>query len=163
MEINSIKNMYISKLQELVSDELQLGGIFLHLEEAASRPALKKMFGKQRQQAEVHKSKLESILRAHSAGSITYVDRAMVALVRETKKMAAIIEEDELRDVGLIASAQKLKHYEIAAYGAVINLAGQLGLRGDPELLQGFVEEEKKADTLFTDLAKQKLNREAVV
>jgi ferritin-like metal-binding protein YciE len=156
MEINSVKDMYLAKLQELVSAEVQLGGIFLDLEEAAHRPTLKKEFGKQRQQAEAHKDKLEAILRAHSAGANTRVDRAMLALVRETKKTATIINDNELRDVGLIASAQKLKHYEIAAYGAVATLADQLGLGDEPAVLHDLGEEEKRADKLLIDLAETK-------
>ncbi len=53
----------------------------------------------------------------------------MQALVNETEKMLAILKGNELRDAGLIASAQKLEHYEIAAYGTAAALAGQLDLR----------------------------------
>ena len=90
-----------------------------------------------------------------------HTDQAMQALVNETRKMLEIVEGNELRDAALIASAQKLEHYEIAAYGVAAALAGQLNLRGDQQMLHKTLVEEKKADALLTELAKGDVNRAA--
>jgi ferritin-like metal-binding protein YciE len=71
------------------------------------------------------------------------------------------LEGDDLRDAGLIASAQKLEHYEIAAYGTAAALAGQLDLRDDQRMLHDSLEEERKADATLTKLAKGEVNQAA--
>jgi ferritin-like metal-binding protein YciE len=71
------------------------------------------------------------------------------------------VQGDDLRDAGLIASAQKLEHYEIAAYGSAAALAGQLDFREDQKLLHSILEEERRADKLLTDLAKAEINHDA--
>jgi ferritin-like metal-binding protein YciE len=86
----------------------------------------------------------------------------MQALVNETEKMLDMLKGNELRDAGLIASAQKLEHYEIAAYGTAAALAGQLEFRDDQEILHMSLEEEKHTDVLLTQLAKSEVNRDAL-
>ena len=76
--------------------------------------------------------------------------------------MLSILEGDDLRDAGLIASAQKLEHYEIAAYGSAAALAGQLDLRDDQMLLHDSLLEEKEADAILTDIAKGEVNPDAL-
>ena len=86
----------------------------------------------------------------------------MQALAHETRKMAEIVEGNELCDAALIASAQKLEHYEIAAYGTAAALAGQLNLRDDQKALHQTLEEKKKADAVLTQLAKGSIQGFAV-
>jgi ferritin-like metal-binding protein YciE len=74
----------------------------------------------------------------------------MEGLVHETEKMLGILKGNELRDAGLIASAQKLEHYEMAAYGTAAALAGQLDFRDDQRTLHVSLEEERQVDLLLT-------------
>jgi ferritin-like metal-binding protein YciE len=76
--------------------------------------------------------------------------------------MITILKADDLRDAGLIASAQKIEHYEIAAYGTAAALAGQLGLRDEQKMLHMSLEEERQVDVLLTELAKREVNRQAL-
>ena len=85
----------------------------------------------------------------------------MEALLNETEKMPSLLEDDNLRDAGLIASAQKLEHYEIAAYGTAAALASQLELRDDQCMLHDSLEEERKTDAALTKLAKGEVNQDA--
>ena len=85
----------------------------------------------------------------------------MEALLNETEKMLSLLEDDNLRDAGLIASAQKLEHYEIAAYGTAAALASQLELRDDQRMLHDGLEEERKTDAALTKLAKGEVNQDA--
>lgn len=73
-----------------------------------------------------------------------------------------LLEGNELRDAGLIASLQKLEHYEIAAYGTACALAGQLDLRDDQRTLHASLDEERAADATLTELAKGKVNPQAL-
>lgn len=64
--------------------------------------------------------------------------------------------------MGLIASAQKIEHYEIAAYGTAAALAGQLDLRDEQNMLHMSLEEEREFDAVLTRLAKGEINRDAL-
>ena len=162
MQITSFKDMYIAELQELMSLEAQHGEALRRMAEVASHPSLKNALVHHQEQTQVQKQRLESMLRRHGADPFAHTDQAMQALINETEKMIAMVKGDDLRDAALIASAQKVEHYEIAAYGVVASLAGQLNLRDDQRLLHQSLEEEKEADAELTKLAKSEVNQAAV-
>jgi ferritin-like metal-binding protein YciE len=162
MEISTFKDMYLAELQELVSVEEQLAEALLRMAAAASHPALKDALVDHHAETIAQKERLLAILRTHGVDPAAHVDQAMEALIRETRKMLGILEGDDLRDAGLIASVQKLEHYEIAAYGSAAALAGQLELRDDQMLLHDSLLEEKEADALLTDIAKGEVNPDAL-
>jgi len=161
MQIASFKDMYIAELQELVSMEGQLADVLQQSAEIASHPALKSLFKKHRLETMQQGDQVRTILQKHGADGQTHTEQSVLALIAETVKMAKILQNDDLRDAGLIASAQKLEHYEIAAYGSAAALAGQLDLREDQTQLHTILEEERRADKLLTDLAKAEVNHDA--
>jgi ferritin-like metal-binding protein YciE len=162
MQISSFKDMYIAELQELANMEAQLTESLLRMANVASHPALKHALMHHREQTQVQSERLHSLLQKHGAERKTHTDQAMEGLVHETEKMLGILKGNELRDAGLIASAQKLEHYEMAAYGTAAALAGQLDFRDDQRMLHESFEEEKKADLLLSQLAKREVNRDAL-
>jgi ferritin-like metal-binding protein YciE len=162
MQITNFKDMYIAELQELVSVEQQLAEALNRMAGAASHPSLKHAFERHRRQTATQRDRLRSILQSHKADSETHTDQALQAMIKETEKMMGMLKGDDLRDVGLLASAQKLEHYEIAAYGSAAALAGQLELRDDQRLLHDSLEEEKRTDELLTSLAKGEINQDAL-
>jgi len=162
MKITNFKDMYIAELQEMVSMEGQLADELPRMAEVASHGSLKHVLTHHREETQVRRQRLESILQKHDANPRAHTDQAMQALVNETEMMLGILKGNELRDAGLIASAQKLEHYEIAAYGTVAALAGQLELRNDQKMLHESLEEKKQADVRLTKLAKGEVNPEAL-
>ncbi len=162
MQITNFKGMYIAELQELVSVEQQLAEALDRMAGAASHPSLKHAFERHRRQTATQRDRLRSILQSHKADSETHTDQALQAMIKETEKMMGMLKGDDLRDAGLLASAQKLEHYEIAAYGSAAALAGQLELRDDQRLLHDSLEEEKRTDELLTSLAKGEINQDAL-
>ncbi len=162
MEISSFKEMYIGELQELVSVEKQLAELLQRMGREASHVKLKDALLEHSRQTAVQRRRLESILEKHGADPNAHTDQAMQSLIKETDKMVRMLKGKELCDAGLIASAQKLEHYEIAAYGTAAALAGQLNLRDEQDILHESLEEEKDADFLLTTLAKHEVNPEAV-
>ncbi|WP_024507488.1 DUF892 family protein [Bradyrhizobium sp. ARR65] len=162
MQITNFKDMYIAELQELVSVEQQLGKALERMAGVASHPSLKDAFEKHRRQTATQCDRLRSILQKHKAEADAHTDQALQAMIKETEKMIGMLKGDDLRDAGLLASAQKLEHYEIAAYGSVAALAGQLELRDDQRLLHESLEEEKRTDELLTSLAKGEINQDAL-
>jgi ferritin-like metal-binding protein YciE len=153
MEISNFKILYLAELQELASAEAQLAEAVLRMAAAASHPALKDLLVDHHVETTTQRQRLVTILRRHGASPAAHTDQAMQALVGETRKMLRILKSNELRDAALIASAQKLKHYEIAAYGTAAALAGQLKLRDDQTMLYESLTEEKQTDALLTKLA----------
>ena len=160
MQIRNFKDMYITELQELANMESQLDLALKRIADAASHPSLKRELLHYRGEAKEQSKRLQSILQNHGAKLRAHTDQAMEALLKETEKMLSLLEGD-LRDAGLIASAQKLKHYEIAAYGTAAALAGQLELRDDQRMLHDSLEEERNADAALTKLAKGEVNQDA--
>src|SRR2546430_11871651 len=154
MEISNFKEMYLAELQELVSVEDQLAEALLRMAAAASHPALKDALVDHHAETARQKERLVGILRKHGADPTAHVDQAMQGLIAETRKMLGILEGDDLRDAGLIASAQKLEHYEIAAYGSAPALADQLDLRDEQMLLHGRRLAEKWINATLPRLAK---------
>jgi len=85
----------------------------------------------------------------------------MQAVVHEADKWANMVQDADLRDASLTASAQRIKHYEIAVYGTLATWAKQLGLDEDQRTLHAILDQEKRADEKLTTLAKQVINPEA--
>jgi ferritin-like metal-binding protein YciE len=111
----------------------------------------------------VRKERLDGLLRQYHADPQAHVDQAMQAMLQETEKMMSIVRGNDLRDAGLIASAQKVVHYLIAAYGTGAALAGQLDLRSDQQILHTSLEEAKMLDAALTEIAKRAVNPDAAV
>jgi len=139
MEIRNFKDMYIAEVQELASVVRQLGECLPRVAKAASHPALKQVILDNREAAETQKERLEAILEAHGAEVEAHIDQAMQAMLYETNKLLPMLKGEDLRDAGLIASMQRLKHYEIAAYGTAAALAGQLKLCDDQDCLRATI------------------------
>jgi ferritin-like metal-binding protein YciE len=162
MQITSFKDMYIAELQELASAESQLIEALQRMADAASHPGLKDALMRHREETLGQQQRLEAILGKRGARPKEHTDQAMQALVHETAKMLVMLKGNGLRDAGIIASAQRLEHYEIAAYGTAAALAGQLDMRDDQKTLHESLEEEKQTDILLTQLAKREVNRDAL-
>jgi ferritin-like metal-binding protein YciE len=162
VKINNFRDMYIAELQELVSVESQLSDALLRMAGAAAHSTLRDLLLHHRGETEVQMERLVTILRKHGANPAAHTDQAMQALVHETRKMLAMLGGDELCDAGLIASAQKLVHYEIAAYGTAAALAGQLDLRDEQRMLHRSLDEEREIDVLLTRIAKREVNPDAL-
>jgi ferritin-like metal-binding protein YciE len=84
----------------------------------------------------------------------------MKGLVAEGEEMIKEKAEPAVKDAGLIAAAQRVEHYEIAAYGTVRTYAELLGDVESAQILQTTLDEEGETDKKLTELASQ-LNLEA--
>jgi len=162
MRMNSFKDMYLAELQELLSVEIQLADALLRMAATATHPSLKRALIHRRAETETEALRILTILKKHGADETAHIDQAMQALIVETRKMMMLLRNDDLRDAGLIASAQKIEHYEIAAYGTAAALAGQLSLRDEQNVLHMSLEDERDFDAVLTGLAKGEVNRDAL-
>src|SRR5687767_13949919 len=120
---------------------------------AATSEDLKEAYQMHREETEGQVERLEQIfvrLRVNAKGKKC---KAMAGLVEEGKEAMEEDMADDVRDVSLIAAAQKTEHYEIAGYGCVATYARVLGNEEDVELLEQTLEEEKETDEKLTELA----------
>jgi len=161
MEISNFREMYLAEVQELVSMEQQVAELLARTAEVTAHADLRKILLHHMHESEVQKQRLAAILEKHGADPHAHTDQAMQALVAETGKMLQILKGGEVTDAGLIASVQKLAHYQVAAYGTASALAGQQGLRADQLALHECLEEEKAADLQLSELAKRDINGRA--
>jgi len=87
--------------------------------------------------------------------------KGMAGLIAEGEDMLKEDFEDSTQDAGIIGAAQRVEHYEIAAYGTARTLAQTLGNREVADLLEETLEEEKEADQLLSEIAESSINSEA--
>ena len=86
---------------------------------------------------------------------------AMEGLLEEAASMMEEVEDPQVLDVGMIVGAQKVEHYEIAGYGALVALATQLGHADAAKLLSQTLAEEKAADSKLNQIALSAANQDA--
>jgi ferritin-like metal-binding protein YciE len=129
----------------------------------ASHSELKQAIRAHFDETRLQQDRLDEILRRAGAEPREHVDQAMRAMLQEAEKWARMVEDPDLRDAGLIGSAQRVEHYEIAVYGSLATWAKQLGLEEDMHTLLGILDEEKRADEKLSTLAKRVVNPDAAV
>jgi ferritin-like metal-binding protein YciE len=161
MNIDDFRQMYVTELQELRSVGDQLVQALPKMAEKAQNRHLKQAIQAHLDETRSQRDRLDDLLKRHGAGSHEHQDGSMQAIIRETDRWAKMLQDSDLRDAGLIASAQRVEHYEIAVYGTLATWAKQLGLDEDLRVLHGILEEEKRADAKLTDVAKRVVNPEA--
>ena len=162
MNIETLKDLYLGELQEARSVEAQLSEALPKMMDAASagdlKGALESHLGETRSQLE----RMGEMLRRHGTDTRAHSDQSMQQIIAEADKWIGMVDDPACRDAGLIASAQRIEHYEIAVYGTLATWAKQLGLEEDAETLRTILEEEKSADDTLTELAKNAVNPEAI-
>jgi len=162
MKIESMEELFLQQIEDLYDAEKRLVKALPKMAEASTSLILKRTFESHLQQTEGHVSRLESIFRQLNKDAKGQTCAAMKGLVSEGEDMVSHIDESPLRDAGLIAAANRVEHYEIAAYGSARTFAQTLGLIQAAALLEQTLQEEKEADQKLTQLAQQMVNEEAL-
>lgn len=153
METNRLKHLYVQELKDIYSAENQLIKALPKMAKAASDPDLKGGFEKHLEQTKEHVARLEQIFQGLGESPKGKKCKGMEGLITEGAEMIEEdIPQDEL-DAGLISAAQRVEHYEIAAYGCVRTYAKLLGEEEAEGLLLQTENEEKETDQKLTDLA----------
>jgi ferritin-like metal-binding protein YciE len=157
-----LKELYVDELKDLYSAENQLVKALPKMAKAASSVELRQGFEEHLEQTKVHVQRLETIFQALGESAKGKKCKGMEGLVEEG---AEVMEEDfegSLMDAALIGAAQRVEHYEIAAYGTVCAFAQELGETEQASLLTETLEEEKETDVKLSELAQQ-INTQANV
>jgi ferritin-like metal-binding protein YciE len=160
MEQNQLKELYVDELRDIYNAENQLIKALPKMAKAATSEDLRAGFEEHLEQTKGHAQRLEQIFTALGEKPSGKKCKGMEGLIEEGKEMMEEDLEDEARDAGLISAAQRVEHYEIAAYGCVRTYAKILGEDEAASLLQQTLEEEKETNEKLTELA-EKINVEA--
>jgi ferritin-like metal-binding protein YciE len=161
MKENVLKELYIDELRDIYSAENQLTKALPKMAKAATSDELRTGFEEHLEQTKGHVERIERIFKVLGEKPTGKKCKGMEGLVEEGNEM---IKEDKLEgdalDAGLISAAQRVEHYEIAAYGCVRTYANLLGQDDAAKLLEQTLKEEKETDQKLTQLA-EKINVEA--
>lgn len=151
--IENLEQLYHDQLKDLHSAETQLLEALPEMVREATNPELKEAFQSHLQETRVQKERLERICAVHNLDPEGETCDAMKGLIKEARKHGAETRSGEVRDAVLIASANRVEHYEIAGYGVARAFAKVLGFEGDIESLEETLKEEGDADEKLTKLA----------
>lgn len=155
-EIKSFQSLYSLQLRYLLSTEKQIVKGLESMIEHSTDSQLKQAFQSHLQETEVHVTRLEDIIGAVNDGDVDdKKDPITTALVGSGTNIVKESEAGPLRDAGLIATAQKIEHYEIASYGSARDWAKKLGRSEDAATLQKTLDEEKHADELLSRISER--------
>jgi ferritin-like metal-binding protein YciE len=162
MKLNSLDKLYLEELRDLYSAETQLVKALPKMAKGASSDELKEAFESHLEQTKEHVERLTEIFDRLEEKPTGKTCQAMKGLIEEGSEMLEQEGDESVIDAGLIAAAQRVEHYEIAAYGTVRTFANLLGEDEAAELLQQTLDEEGETDKQLSELAEGIVNEKAL-
>ena len=161
MKLKTLEDLFHHELKDLYSAETQLVKALPNMAKAATHEDLKAGFTEHLEQTKGHVQRLEQIGESLELRLTGHKCKAMAGLVEEGGELISEDADEAVRDAGLIGAAQRVEHYEIAAYGTARALARCLGHDEAADLLGETLEEEKATDEKLTELAESAINAQA--
>lgn len=161
MKITSLEDLLLDGLRDLYSAESQLIKALPRMAKAASSQELRRAFEEHLEQTRGQLERLDQVFEHLGARGKGKKCVAMEGLIEEGKELMEQDVDDPVMDAGLIAAAQKVEHYEIAAYGTCRTWAQQLEQNEIADLLQQTLDEEKQTDQKLTEIAESLANPKA--
>jgi ferritin-like metal-binding protein YciE len=161
MKGNLLHKLYVDELRDLYSAETQLTKALPKMAKAATSEDLRAGFEGHLEQTREHVSRLEQIFEALQMSPKGKHCVGMEGLIKEGGELIEEGPAPEQLDAGLIAAAQRVEHYEMAAYGSVRTFANLLGESDAEALLEKTLSEEKETDAKLTELS-ETINVEAM-
>lgn len=154
MQVTDFHDLYIAELAELRSAEAQIADHLGDLARHATDKTLSNAIRAHRSVTATHRDWIDRLLHDHGmTADDGHDDASMHAILAETEKWVKTIGDDDLRDAGLIASLQRMEHYEIAILGTLASWAKMLGYDADASVLSTLLREDKAADAYLSDIA----------
>ncbi|CAG9225888.1 Protein YciF [Paraburkholderia sabiae] len=162
MTTKTLKDLFIHSLSDIYSAEKQMTKSLPKMARASTSPDLKAAFESHLEETQGQIHRIDQVVEATGVRLKRIKCVAMEGLVEEGQEQIDEIEKGPVLDTALIAAAQKVEHYEIAAYGSLIALAKQLGETAAVKLLSETLQEEKNTDEKLSLLAEEKVAAEAL-
>jgi ferritin-like metal-binding protein YciE len=155
MQSNGLSHLYVEQLRDLHNAESQLLKALPKMAKAATSESLKHGFEKHLEQTKTHVDRLEQIFAALEESPKGRKCAGMEGLIAEGEEIMNETPADRELDAGLIAAAQRVEHYEIAAYGTARTFAELLGDAEAATLLQQTLDDEKETNEKLTEISKE--------
>ena len=157
--LDSLDTLLQDQLNDLYDAEQRLVAALPKMAEAAYDPRLKEAFQDHLEETEQHVARLERVFEMLKVKRSSKTCQAMKGLIAEGQEAIDASGNPAVKDAALIAAAQRVEHYEIAAYGTVRTFARHLNHPDVANLLEETLEEEEDADETLTMLAETGINQ----
>ncbi len=154
-DYDDLRSLYTGQLQYLLSTENQIIDGLQSMIEHTQDSTLQQAFKTHQQETRTHAQRLERLLGELQGDADDKKDPITTALIGSGTNIVRESSEGPVRDAGLLATAQKIEHYEIASYGSARDWAKTLGLTQHASVLDQTLEEEKKTDALLTQISQR--------
>jgi len=158
MSMNTLQDLFVDELKDVYNAERQLVSALPRMAKAADSPDLAKAFTKHLQETKGHVTRLEQIFKSLDLPARGKKCKGMEGLLEDGKEVMEEEGDARVIDAALISAAQRVEHYEMAAYGCLRSYAELLGHQSVVALLQKTLAEEEAADETLTRLAEQGIN-----
>ncbi len=149
----SLRKVFEEELKDIYGAEKQLIIALPEMAREAHTEELKQAFEDHLEETKEHAKRIEKIFGLLSLDREAKKCKAMAGLIEEGKDIIKDFEKGSARDSALIIGAQKIEHYEIAAYGSLCELAEVMGKHQIANILDTTLEEEEEADSLLTSIS----------
>ena len=160
--MKTLQDLFFNELADIYDAEHRIAKALPKMAKAATSAALKKAFEVHLKQTEGHGKKVEEVFGCFDRKAKAKTCDATVGLLKEGEDIAASFEGSPAINAALIASAQKVEHYEIATYGCLHEWANLLGNKKAAALLQEILDEEGATNNALTALARASSNEDAM-
>jgi ferritin-like metal-binding protein YciE len=157
-EFNSLDDLFVHELKDIYDAEIRITDALPKMAEKAHNPRVKQAFQNHLSQTEKHIERLKAVFEHRGCECERETCDAMVGLIKEGSAVLSADGDPDVLDAALIAAAQRVEHYEIAAYGTARTFAQRLGDNYSAELLEQTLEEEKQTDHQLTQIAEASVN-----
>jgi ferritin-like metal-binding protein YciE len=155
MSVDSIEKLFEEELRDLFSAEHQITKALPKMVKAASSEDLRTAFEHHLKETEGQVRRLEQVFEILGKTARTKTCEGMKGVLTEGSEMLSETEHGDVRDMAMISAAQRVEHYEMAAYGTVRTYAERLGKQQVVELLNQTLNEEKAADRKLTEISEK--------
>jgi ferritin-like metal-binding protein YciE len=162
MAATSLNELFVEELRDMYDGENRLTKALPKMAKAAEHPELQAAFTSHLKETQRQVKRLEQVFRAVGETPRGKKCDGIIGIVEEGKHAMEELDGAVL-DAALIAGAQKVEHYEIASYGTLAYFADLLGNDEAKNLLGETLDEEKAADKKLNDIAKSRVNRDALM
>jgi ferritin-like metal-binding protein YciE len=153
MPVENLEQLLIDELKDIYSAEKQITRALPKMAKAAKSPELKEAFETHLEETKGQIERLDEIFETLGKKATGKTCHGMQGLVEEGQEMISELDKGDVRDAALISAAQRVEHYEIAAYGTVREYAKMLGHKDVAKLLDQTLEEEKATDEKLNEIS----------
>ena len=160
--MKTLQDLFEHEVKDLYSAEKQLVDALPKMVKAASDQKLQKAFSSHLDETKEQFDRISKICEKLEINPTSTKCKAMEGLVKECEDMIKEKADQDVKDAGLIACAQRVEHYEISGYGTAVRYAKELGHNDLAKMLQTTLDQEYDADNKLDKLAQGRLNREAI-